>query len=57
MGEICAPWTEFPMDLVAMKVAGSIYDAFLRFNQRAEALGSKVGRWRTEMYSPRWAIY
>jgi hypothetical protein len=43
MGEICAPWTEFPMDLDQTKVAGSIYDVFLRFYQRAEALGSKVG--------------
>ena len=49
MGEICAPQNQFPMDLVQMKVTGSIYDALLRFYQRAEALGSKVGRWGTEM--------
>jgi hypothetical protein len=49
IGHICAPGSEFPMDLDATKVTESIYDIFLRFYQRAEALGSKVGRWCTEM--------
>ena len=44
IGGICAPWTEFPMDLDQTKVTGSIYDAFSMFYQRVEALGSKVGR-------------
>jgi hypothetical protein len=40
------------MELGQTTVTGFIYDALLRFYQRAEALGSKVGRWCTEMYSP-----
>jgi hypothetical protein len=49
MGHICAPGIEFPMDLDQAKVAGSIYDVLLGFYQRAEALGSKLGLWGTEM--------
>jgi hypothetical protein len=52
IGEIYAPWTEFTRVLDQTKVAGSIYDALLRFYQRAEALGARAGRWCTEMYSP-----
>ena len=40
------------MDLDETNVTGSIYDVLLRLYQRAEALGSKLGRWCTEMYSP-----
>jgi hypothetical protein len=49
IGGICAPWTEFPMNFDAAKVTQSIYDVFLRLGPRAEALGSKGGRWCTEM--------
>ena len=52
IGDICAPWTEFPMDLDQTKVTQSIYEVFLRLYQRAEALGSRVGHWCTEMQSP-----
>ena len=52
MGEICTQWTEFPMDLDGTKVTESIYDVLVRFYQRAEVLGSKLGRWCTEMESP-----
>jgi hypothetical protein len=52
IGDICAPWTEFPMDLDQTKVTQSIYEVFLRLYQRGETLGSKVGRWCTEMQSP-----
>jgi hypothetical protein len=48
-GNFCAPWTEFSMDLDQTKLTGSIYDALLRFYPIVEALGSKVGRWCTEM--------
>jgi hypothetical protein len=44
MGQICVPWTEFPMDLDQTKITGVIYDRFLRYYQVAEALGPKVGR-------------
>ena len=49
MGEICAQWTEFPMDLDGTKVTESIYDVLVRFYQGAEALGSKVGLWGGEI--------
>jgi hypothetical protein len=49
MGYICAPWTEFPVELGQTKDAESMNNVFLRFYQRAEALGSKGGRWCTEI--------
>ena len=57
IGHICAPVTEFPMDLDQTKDADSINNVLLRFYQRAEALRSKGGCWYTEMQSPRWVIY
>jgi hypothetical protein len=44
MGQICVPWTEFPMDLDQTKVTGFIYDTFLRYYQVAGALGPRVSR-------------
>ena len=52
MGHICAPGNQFPMDLGQTKDTESMDNIFLRLYQRAEALGSKLGRWCTEMYSP-----
>jgi hypothetical protein len=49
IGGIYVSWTEFPMDFDATKVTQSIYDVFLRLGPRAESLGSKGGRWCTEM--------
>jgi hypothetical protein len=52
IGHICAPGSEFPMDFGQTRDTESMDIIFLRLYQRAEALGSKVGRWGTEMYSP-----
>ena len=49
IGHICAPGTEFPVELGQTKDAECMNNVFLRFYQRAEALGSKGGRWCTEM--------
>jgi hypothetical protein len=49
MGYICAPWIEFPVELGQTKDAESMNNVFLRFYQRAEALGSNGGRWWTEI--------
>ena len=52
IGHICAPGSEFPMDFSQTKDAESMDNPFLSFYERAEALGARVGRWCTEMYSP-----
>jgi len=44
------------MDFGQTKDAESKDNIFLRFYQRAGALGSKLGRWCTEMKAPRWIL-